>query len=63
MLPNPRPGSKLVTMGVFIRHVVPAGLLAFAFGLAAFTGDKARAALAAALAIIQLLNVREVLLR
>ncbi len=29
-----------------------AGLLAFAFGLAAFTGDEARAAMAAALALI-----------
>ena len=49
----------------YIRHPMYAGLLAFAFGLAAFTGDEARAALAAALAVILSLKVRvlEMLLR
>ena len=42
----------------YLRHPMYAGLLAFAFGLAAFTGDEARAALAAALAVILSLKVR-----
>ena len=41
----------------YIRHPMYGGLLAFAFGLAAFTGDEARAALAAALAVILSLKV------
>ena len=59
-LPKPRPGGKLVTTGVYsyLRHPMYAGLLAFAFGLAAFTGDEARAAMAAALTVILSLKVR-----
>ncbi|KAK9839480.1 hypothetical protein WJX81_004824 [Elliptochloris bilobata] len=58
-LPKPRPGGKLVTSGVYsyVRHPMYAGLLAFAFGLAAFTGDEARAAMAVALAVILSLKV------
>jgi len=58
-LPKPRPASTLVTTGIYsyVRHPMYAGLLAFAFGLAAFTGDEARGAMATALAVVLTLKV------
>ena len=41
----------------YVRHPMYAGLLAFAFGLAAFTGDEARGAMATALAVVLTLKV------